>query len=265
MAKRTATETVTKTKRARRMVKRPRGLTALSPKLHQFSRTCSVYSQDTGVYLRTDGAGGLYFSDGTNLARSLAFDFSLQQVRIYLGGVVRWTLPVPNYTEFTALFDQYRIDGVDVSLSPGFNANNLADSGYVNTGTGAYTGAAFWEAYGIPCIGAATDLDDVGNTVITDLQQYDTFRYVKLGQAGAPILVRKFRPRPAIQYYNTAISAAYGTGDNGPFIDCSSASCPHYGLKMALDAGNANRGPILTNIAQMNIIVKLRVSMRNVR
>lgn len=263
--KRTATGAAKKIQRFFRKRRTPRGRVSQAL-THKFARTCSLYNNDMGVYIRTDSSGNTYFSDGTNLARSLAFDFSLQQVRMYLGGVLRWTVPVPNYAEFSALFDNFKIDYVEVSLSPGWNANNLADSAYVNTTTGQMTGASYWEAYGLPCIGCANDFDDVNSAQISDLQQYESFKYIPMGTAGQPVTFKTFRPRVAAQFYNTAVSTGYGWGiDSGQWIDCASAAVPHYGLKMALDSGTANRGPINTNIAQMNIIFKMHYSFRNAR
>lgn len=115
---------------------------------------------------------------------------------------------LPNYTEFTGLFDAYRITGVEVIFYP---VNT------VNT-----TGAAVNPTQAITCV----DFDGIsGPTLVSDLEQYDTAKW----HWGLRPIKRKLVPRVALAAYSGAFTS-YAEAKENQWIDCASPSVQHYGL-----------------------------------
>jgi len=120
---------------------------------------------------------------------------------------------LPNYTEFTSLFDQYRILQASVSFLP---YSNSSQSGTVNS---SFPGI----------IGSAVDYDDASLPAQTDLQQYESYKrnscYVEF--------VRTIKPRLAIATYNGSTFTGYAN-KYAQWIDANSPGVPHYGLKTVI-------------------------------
>lgn len=237
--------------------------TISTPPVHKFTRISAINQGSTPLMLKTDSSGSLFFSDGTNLADNLQFDFSLQQTTVYLGGVSRWAINLTNYTEFTALFDLYRIDSVDVLLIPSFLGGSLQEN--ANPATGTFVPVTGLAAYGLPSIMHCVDYDDVAVANGQAVQQYENCKYVPWG-GQYPIKLRSFRPRAITQFYNTAVSAAYGPGSDKPqWLDCNYAAAKHYGMKMALQQVGNNLGPINAVIGYFDVVFKYHLSFKNTR
>jgi len=116
---------------------------------------------------------------------------------------------IPNYTEFTALFDQYRFLGVKFTLIPRFNITNAS----LSTGT-------------LPSqIMSALDYDGTGPTNLTAIQQYQTLKVTR----GTATHKRYFKPAVLTMLYETSTSTAYGPKWK-QWIDASNVQVPHYGL-----------------------------------
>ncbi len=111
---------------------------------------------------------------------------------------------LPGYTDFTSLFDQYRIVQVTVCFSP------------INQ-----------TAVGAPII-TAIDYDD-NNTPVSadDLRQYDTSRTC----VATRYFERTLSPRAAIAAYSGSAFTAYASSPENLWIDMASPGIPYYGLK----------------------------------
>lgn len=124
---------------------------------------------------------------------------------------------VPNYTEFTALFDQYRIDAVKVTFMPRANSAELGTN------------------QGITKLFTVVDYDDAATpTAINELMQYENLKTTRSTDDHN----RTLRPMLARAVYQAGLTA-YGTGRG--WVDCANPSVPHYGLRYALQqlpAGN---------------------------
>jgi hypothetical protein len=122
---------------------------------------------------------------------------------------------LPDYTEFTGLFDAYRIVGVKVCFYPAF---------LDTTATTLY-----------PPIYTVIDYDDSNTTSTAAYGEYDSCQVVQTGQYFERTLV----PRVAIAAYSGAFTS-FGQKAK-MWIDCGSPSVNHYGLKYGIDiAGAAN-------------------------
>lgn len=123
-----------------------------------------------------------------------------------------------NYTEFTQLFDQYRLKSVmmKIRLVQPPEANNTSS-------TSQY----------YPDIVVAVDHDD--NTVPSG---YDTIQ--QYGKSKQGILkpdkwfTYKCRPTAAVMLYRTATTTAYGPASYKQWYDCNNIDIPFYGVKLAV-------------------------------
>lgn len=129
---------------------------------------------------------------------------------------------VAGNAELTALFDQYRINGIKYSLIPrGNTAEITASSGASSVFQGQSTG-----------VFSVIDYDDAtAPTTITQLMEYQNLKMTRATQTHS----RYFKPRVNLQGVTNL-----GTGATGPtmntrgWIDCDFINVPHFGLKLAL-------------------------------
>lgn len=122
---------------------------------------------------------------------------------------------VTNPTEFTQLFDRYRIAGVKLTFLPGQSSADAYASGFASP---------------IPYLYYAQDWDD-GNVPAsqTEVTQMQT---VKMRRLDKPFSIF-VKPKAAATVFHTGVTSAYATANNS-WIDCSYADVQHYGLKLWL-------------------------------
>lgn len=141
---------------------------------------------------------------------------------------------IPNYTEFTNLFDMYRIDAVKITFMPRGNSAEVGTN------------------QGLVKFFSVIDYDDITTpTAINDLLQYENLKVTNTAKNHS----RTIRPKLAKAMYQTAIGTAYGAGTG--WVDCANPTVPHYGLKWALQqlpAGTQN----------IDIMLKFYMSFKNV-
>lgn len=126
---------------------------------------------------------------------------------------------VPNYTEFTNLYDQYRIKGVKVifdftSQEPNINASyNFIGKFYT-----------------------AIDLDDNNTPSEVEIQQ---MRYCKVRRPIGTV-TRYLKPRALNTMYNDGVTSAYSLSPKKLWIDVAYPSVYHYSLKYFWTSMNAS-------------------------
>lgn len=125
---------------------------------------------------------------------------------------------VDNYTEFTNLYDQYRIRRIDLQFIPFYTQST--------PGAGACSGVIY----------AAPDFDDISATASAALRQYPACQV--FGQTER--IQVTVEPRLAVAAYSGTFTSYANLRDQ--WIDCNSPSVQHYGFKLAADAsgGTAN-------------------------
>lgn len=130
---------------------------------------------------------------------------------------------VQNYTEFTNLFDQYKITKVEVLLK-------LHTNTFFQLATDGTT--AINAPVAFPTIYMYNDHDDADTPTLVDMRQ----RQKVVRRVLRPNSVVKWSVRPSIlnQLYRTALTTGYAPKFN-QFIDCSATDVPHYGWKYYLD------------------------------
>lgn len=130
------------------------------------------------------------------------------------GGVNFQLTDVVNYTEFTNLFDQYKIAGV---------AYRFVVNKDPMQGTPAVTPA-------YPRLLWAHDYDDSSTPVLNDLYQYPKVNEFWFTDSRNSTRWNFIKPARAAVEYESATLSSYRPQWKG-FIDCASNSAPHYGVK----------------------------------
>lgn len=134
------------------------------------------------------------------------------------GNLIGQLSQVPNFGEFTALFDMYKILGMRFRFSP------RANSAEVGTNQGLIK------------FMTAIDYDSSTTTgTMADLLQYESLKVTQSNREH----VRYIKPRIAQSVYQSALTTGYSPGRG--WIDCENNTVPHYGLRFLLQqlpAGN---------------------------
>jgi hypothetical protein len=173
-------------------------------------------------FMRTDRLAQLVqHTSAVGTVSSNGYYFSLDQI--------------PSYTEFTALFDQYRIDKIELCFIP--VANAVAPTGSTQ--------------------GQLTTVIDYDDATVLATEagafNYESAQVVPVWQ----IHKRVLKPRIAMAGYAGAFSSYVNIGNQ--WIDSASPSVQHYGLKAIV--GPASGALVMS----WDIIVKYYFSCRNTR
>lgn len=127
---------------------------------------------------------------------------------------------LPNFSEFSNLFDRYKITGVKLRIL--FLANSIE--------IGSPT------QYAIPVIHHCTDIDDANppSTENEILQK----NFVKTRRLDEPFTVF-LRPKPTMEVFNSVTTTGYAVGKSS-WIDMASSGIPHYGWKAWVNNGQSS-------------------------
>lgn len=130
---------------------------------------------------------------------------------------------LPNYTELTSLFDQYRINKIVLKYVPNFTGTDLNPSTSVVT---------------LPNLHSVIDYDDANAPAnLNELVQYSTYRMTR----GNRVHIRKWTPAVSMD-----IGGVQSSGVKfKQWIDLADTNVPHYGIKLYLDQGSANVGTFI--------------------
>lgn len=191
----------------------PRSVTRalVGSRVHTFKR------QAASMILRcTPGSGNAIDFIGSGLTGSASVvdpDFSGTQMG---GASMNFQLNfVTNPTEFTTLFDRYRIVGVKLQFLPGQNNSDAYINGFASP---------------LPYLYYAQDWDDAGVPGSqTEVTQYGTVKCRRLDKPFSVFI----KPKAAAQVYHTGVTSAFATANNA-WIDCSNGDVQHYGMKLWL-------------------------------
>lgn len=150
---------------------------------------------------------------------------------------------LPNSSEFTNLYDMYKIKGVKVIFE--YLHNDSSADGLTN--------------FGLPTLCTVNDYDDGTIPANTgEMMQYQSFRMRRMDK---PI---KLYMRPAIscEAYKSALTTGY-TSRWGQWIDIGNPDLPHYGFKWAVLSANASHSD--RTIGVVRILFKYYLSFKGVR
>lgn len=143
---------------------------------------------------------------------------------------------LPNYTEFTALYDQYQIRAIKIQLIPRFTESAAATS-----------------TQAIGNMWSVIDYDDSGAPgALNDLLQYQNVKRTRTNQMHS----RYFKPKVADEVFGSGVATAYSAAKN-VWLDCNNPVVEHYGIKFWFDATTAG--------VTYDMMVKMYLAFKNVR
>jgi len=143
-----------------------------------------------------------------------------------------------DFSNLAAVFDQYRIDMVEVIMNP------QTTQGIPTTTFGPPKGQLY----------SVIDYDDATN--LTTTAAADAYANVIVSSVTNPSR-RCFKPRVALAVYGGAFTSFANAADQ--WIDCASTGVQHYGVKYACDIGTTS------NTVSYDQVVRILVSFRNSR
>lgn len=151
-----------------------------------------------------------------------------------------------NWTQYSALYDQYCLTKVVVKLIPMLTQNNvqpISGTSLINPGI----------------TGTVIDTDD-SNTLSTlnDYQQYESFKFQN-AMSGKPI-VRVITPGIKNYMISTGGASVPAGTKRKQWIDCSQGTVSHYGLKWFIDQYYSINAP-----QQWQVLAYYYIKFRNVR
>jgi len=120
-------------------------------------------------------------------------------------------------TEFTRLFDSYRLNGVKITMAPLTNSSITVNPSYKML--------------------MAIDLDDDTTPTANSLLQRANckIKTVTSGGSNPQVFSAFLRPRYLTQLYETGTSTGYGQGARKQWLDTADDRIPHYGFKVVWD------------------------------
>lgn len=149
---------------------------------------------------------------------------------------------LPNYSEFTALYDQYTITGVKLTFMW-----SMTEATNTNGGPGA------------PTMFLCRDYDDANTPAsIDELMQRP---FTKTRRIDRPFSIF-LRPRPSLETFNGALTSAYSVPNKAPWIDVNNPSVPFYGLKYIMNPYGGTVGLIYGTVT---IVCKYYLKFKGVR
>lgn len=162
---------------------------------------------------------------------------------ISLAGLNFQLASLPNYTEFTNLFDQYRINGVRVKII--FTKNESTTNTSVTTNL-------------IPIMGTCIDYDNASAPInVNEVLQYETARVHRMDKP----IVRFLRPKVDQALYSGAFTSY---GNMRTWIDSDSPTVQHYGLKWYTDGTGGGSVLGTTVIGYFTVYVTMYIACKNV-
>jgi len=122
---------------------------------------------------------------------------------------------LPNYTEFTNLFDRFCIDSVDVVWT-----------------LVKHTSGQPW-----PTLWFSKDYEDAVAPTFSGIQQRENVEALAFNDTKTKF-VRRIKPRTAIALYN-GVTSSYAVGPASTWINTAYSGTPHYGYKFWLENYNS--------------------------
>lgn len=162
-----------------------------------------TYDTATSVLTQSNGVSG------TPTECSLSLQFSLNDI--------------PNVSEFTTLFDQYKLKAVVVTIKMLQNPNAL----YIPTQS-SNTSCNFY-----PTIWYTSDFDDQMTQTLAQIKEFERVKHRVLYPNKELKIV--LRPKTLSQLYRTSVTTGYANTPGSPWLDLANTDIPHYGLKTVFD------------------------------
>jgi len=177
----------------------------------------------------------------TNIEDSTGFSFAFNDVI--------------NSSEFSALYDRYRLDRVVVKLQLITNVNATWYNNAASAGSNLPNGLNWF-----PKVWSVIDHDDNNAETIAQIKERSGCKCRILEPNKT--LVYNIKPAIAAMMYKTATTTGYGP-KWGQWIDMQDVGVPHYGLKLAFDMQGVD--PVSTDGFKVNVEKQFFFTCKDVR
>lgn len=151
-------------------------------------------------------------------ANTLQITFAPGATDFRLAGVSLYSDSLPDLTDFTNLFDQWRLKKVLVRFDIAAGYNNSASTPVI-----------------MPNIWYVSDYDDPQDLSLNNMLQYPQVQVHNFYKNGYEPLQVSLSPKPLRDVAGAGISTGYGPMPVAPWLRTSDMTLPHYGMKFALD------------------------------
>lgn len=171
--------------------------------------TCVRDTGNYSFYLRNALGSGA----GTKLYGTMTYQFSIEGL--------------PNLTEFTNLFDAYRINKIVMKITPRATSVDVSSPG-----------TSFYQEGPSPILHYVIDNDDVttpsaDQSGIDVLRQFATYKQVRLtGNRPFKVVIK---PRPVSTVYGYSTGLLINPRKQGAWMNCANTNIKHYGFKSILE------------------------------
>lgn len=229
--------------------KKPKLVRSPAERVYKFTRLASSNSNATNalpLQIKTNSLTGRpEFSTGVTSGSNLQLRFSLTTTDIYLNGLLSSSFDMPGFSDFTNLFEEYRLDKVDIMVLPTYSNNGII--------TGSSPSQLPWIVY------VADSTDNDGENSL-ELMQRPNAKFTQLTNLGQepPVLCSVYPKSQAVLSGSTTPQSP-GTR----WVSTDDATIPHFGFKMALD-DSYNGYTVNTTLCQFNLILRYHVSFKGV-
>jgi len=161
--------------------------------------------------------------------QTVQMNFTASASDVRIGGVSVYTPSLPNTSEFTNLFDQWKIKQVTTRFD--WSINTAQPSSDVS--------------YASPLIFLVLDHDDSLDASVNDLLQYPGMVTHSFLTGGYKPLIVTHTPRPLRDVAGSGISTSYSPASSNPFISTTNLLTPHYGIKFAARSMGASVNAVI--------------------
>lgn len=205
---------------------RPRPMVRLG-QLFRFSRCLSQ------AYPWSPGAG--WNAAGNDMTVTI----SLQAANFLVSGIVQNTVSVPNVSEFTNLFDQYRIYKVNYEI---YWSQNLSNTGVVAP---------------VPLLHIVNDYDSTAAYAKSDLYQHPDMRTYQM-QEGVPVRWTLY-PKVRLDSLTTNGLLSSSAGLGTPWLSTSSPNIEYLGTRIFVDnLGRSTLADYGTFLIKVNFFMEFK-------
>ena len=221
----------------------PRGLKVSG--VHAFKR---MQSFNYSLWTNTGFSASNTVASGGQYQLGMAFSLGQTEVTSASGTALQ---AVAGASEFSALFDQWKIDRIVVRCM--FSNNNSS----INS-----------PATCLPVMYTVIDHDGAGfNDTVTGLQQFHNCRVHQLGGGSDKnsVIYRKFSPRVgALGITSPSGATSLLEMAKSQWIDCSTPNAVNYGFKIGYD-NSMNATVTDTKIGEFNFVIEIFYALKNSR
>lgn len=188
-------------------------------------------------------SSGFEVSAGGGVGYAISMSFALSSFNVNCG-LINQSRPLINSTEFTTLFDQWRIAKVEIKY-------------VVSNSTSAVANTTTF----LPTILVANDTNDGGLLSVSDMMQRPDHKVIQMGANGNTNNIRKFTCKPvvAMAAFQGGLTSGYAQGR--PFVNSLYPDVLWFAHKLCWD----NVGTANTSIGVMTFYIDVFYEFRGVK